>query len=86
MLTIQALVQRNWIRPPTTNPGVRCDVRVFQIPGGEIISADIASPCNADEATRRSIVAAVLRTGELPYRGYESVFDRQIIFTFVYED
>lgn len=85
ILTIQALVTQNWIRHPTTNPGVRCDVRVFQIPGGEIISTDIASPCNADEATRRSIIAAVMRTGELPYRGYESVFQREIIFTFSYD-
>lgn len=83
--TIRELVRRSWIRPPTTGPGVRCDVRVMQIPGGEIIDATIVSPCNADNATRRSITAAVLRVGTLPYRGYEDVFAREIVFTFVYD-
>ncbi|HKL50192.1 MAG TPA: protein TolA [Wenzhouxiangellaceae bacterium] len=82
--TIAELVTRNWIRPPTTQPGVRCSVRVVQIPGGEIIDQAIASPCNADPATRRSIIAAVERAAVLPYRGYEDVFEREIIFEFVY--
>jgi len=85
MITIQTLVTRNWTRPPTTRPGVACTVRVFQIPGGEIIAAEIVSPCNADQATRRSIVAAVNRVGELPYRGYESVFSREIDFVFRFD-
>lgn len=83
--TIRELVRRSWIRPPTTTPGVECSVRVVQIPGGEIIDASIVSPCNADEATRRSITAAVMRVGNLPYRGYEDVFERQITFVFVYD-
>lgn len=83
--TIRNLVSQNWIRPPTANPGVRCAVRVVQIPGGEIIDAAIVNPCNADDATRRSIIAAVNRTAELPYRGYESVFSREIEFIFRYD-
>jgi len=83
--TIRELVRRNWIRPPTTSPGVECSVRVVQIPGGEIIDATIVSPCNADDATRRSITAAVMRVGNLPYRGYEDVFERQITFVFSYD-
>jgi colicin import membrane protein len=58
---------------------------VVQIPGGEIIDASIVSPCNADAATRRSITAAVMRVGNLPYQGYEDVFERQITFVFRYE-
>lgn len=83
--TIRELVRRNWNRPPTTRPGVVCRVRVVQIPGGEIIAAEVVRPCNADEATRRSIVAAVMRVGELPYRGYESVFAREIDFDFRFD-
>ncbi|NBD95545.1 MAG: protein TolA [Gammaproteobacteria bacterium] len=82
--TIRELVRRSWIRPPTTAPGVECRVRVVQIPGGEIIAAEIIRPCNADAATRRSITAAVLRVGTLPYRGYEDVFAREIDFFFRY--
>jgi len=85
ILTIQTLVRRNWTRPPTTQPGMACTVKVFQIPGGEIINAEVARPCNADAATQRSIIAAVNRVGELPYRGYESVFQREIEFLFRYD-
>ncbi len=85
IITIRTLVTRNWRRPPTTRPGVACTVRVFQIPGGEIIAAEVVRPCNADEATRRSIIAAVNRVGELPYRGYESVFSREIEFVFRFD-
>jgi colicin import membrane protein len=56
-----------------------------QIPGGEVISAAIAGQCNADEATRRSLVAAVERAGTLPYRGFEDVFQREIDFIFRYD-
>ena len=78
-------VTRNWIRPPTTQSGIRCEVRVVQIPGGAIIDQAIAGRCNADESTRRSILAAVERTADLPYEGFEDVFSREIVFEFRYD-
>jgi len=83
--TIAELVRRNWRRPPTTQPGVRCRVRVVQIPSGVIIDQAVASPCNADQATRESIISAVQRTEQLPYEGYEDVFEREIDFIFSYD-
>jgi colicin import membrane protein len=82
---IQAFVTQNWLRPPTAKPGLRCTLKIVQIPGGEVISAAIAGACNADEATRRSILAAVERGGALPYRGFEDVFQREINFIFIYD-
>ena len=82
---IQAQVTANWLRPPTAQPGLRCRLAIVQIPGGEVISAEIRGRCNGDEATRRSIVQAVERTGALPYRGFEDVFAREIEFTFIYD-
>jgi colicin import membrane protein len=82
--TIAAVVTDNWLRPPTAKAGLRCKVRVVQIPGGEVISSSLAGSCNGDEATRRSILAAVDRTGILPYRGFEDVFQREIEFIFTY--
>ncbi|MBU1189206.1 MAG: cell envelope integrity protein TolA [Gammaproteobacteria bacterium] len=79
--SIAAAVRAAWVRPPTALDDIVCRVAVLQIPGGEVIEASIASPCNADAATRRSIVAAVQRN-DLPYQGYESVFERRINFTF----
>ena len=83
--TIRELVRRNWLRPPTTRAGVECRVRVVQIPSGVIIDQAIASPCNADTATRESILSAVQRTEQLPYEGYEEVFEREIVFNFRYD-
>ena len=82
---IQAFVTQNWLRPPTAQAGLRCTLKIVQIPGGEVISAAIAGQCNGDEATRRSILAAVERGGTLPYRGFEDVFERQIDFIFIYD-
>jgi len=83
---IQSQVTNNWFRPPTARPGLRCRLKIVQIPGGEVISSAIAGKCNADEATRRSLMAAVERAGSLPYRGFEEVFEREIDFIFTYDD
>lgn len=83
---IQSQVTNNWFRPPTARSGLRCRLKIVQIPGGEVISAVISGNCNADEATRRSLVAAVERAGSLPYRGFEDVFEREIDFIFTYDD
>jgi len=84
-LLVQQIVTDNWLRPPTARPGLRCILKIVQIPGGEVISAAISGACNGDEATRRSIVAAVERIDALPYRGYEEVFAREIDFEFKYD-
>jgi len=83
---IQSQVTNNWFRPPTARPGLRCRLKIVQIPGGQVISAAISGKCNADEATRRSLTAAVERAGSLPYRGFEDVFQREIDFIFTYDD
>lgn len=82
---IQSFVTQNWLRPPTAQPGLRCKLKIVQIPGGEVISAAIAGTCNGDEATRRSIIAAVERGGALPYRGFEDAFEREIDFIFIFD-
>jgi colicin import membrane protein len=84
-LAIQSVVTQNWLRPPTAQPGLKCTLKIVQIPGGEVISAAIAGKCNGDQATRRSIVAAVERVGILPYRGFENAFEREIDFIFIYD-
>lgn len=74
---------QNWMRPDTTQ-SVVCDVNIKQIPGGEVLSATVVEPCRTDALTKQSIEAAILRAQPLPYKGFESVFRREIIFTFCY--
>ncbi|MDX1570410.1 MAG: cell envelope integrity protein TolA [Xanthomonadales bacterium] len=81
--SIRILVTQNWRRPPSARSGTVCMVRVDQLPGGDVVSASVMAGCEADEITRRSIIDAVMRSEPLPYRGYESVFRRQLTFEFV---
>jgi len=49
-------------------------------------SAKVSPDCPFDEAGRRSIEAAVLNAQPLPYRGFETVFQRTINFNFTAQD
>jgi len=82
---IVKVVTDNWNRPDTAPAGVRCAVHIVQIRGGTVLSANIASPCNADPVTQESIKQAVTKAQPLPYKGYESVFQRDITFIFKYD-
>lgn len=82
---IQARIQRNWIRPASARPGLKCTVRVTQIPGGEVMGATLGA-CNGDEAVRQSIVSAVLRSSPLPAPPDPSLFERNLVIEFVPED
>ncbi len=82
---IQAAVTQNWNRPDSATAGLRCVLQIAQIPGGEVISVTVGTPCNADPATRNSIQQAVMRAAPLPYPGYEKVFQRNINFNFTYD-
>ncbi|MGH8124083.1 MAG: cell envelope integrity protein TolA [Rudaea sp.] len=82
---ITKVVTDNWNRPDTVQPGLRCSVHLIQLPGGTVMSAKTVSPCNADQITRTSIEQAITKAQPLPYRGYESVFQREITFIFKYD-
>ena len=85
VFALQQSVTSNWLRPDSAAPGLRCTVRIAQIPGGQVLSASVVPPCNGDDLTRRSLEAAVLRAQPLPYQGYEKVFERSIDFVFHYD-
>jgi hypothetical protein len=79
---IQKAVTKNWIQPDGI-VNARCEVHIIQLPGGSVESATVDSSCPYDDLGRRSVVNAVLRTETLPYKGFESVFRRNITLTFV---
>jgi colicin import membrane protein len=82
---IQARVQRNWIRPATARPGLKCTVKVTQIPGGEVVGASMGA-CNGDETVKQSILSAVLRSSPLPAPPDPALFERNLVIEFVPED
>ena len=75
-------IEQNWIRPASARPGLECEVRVTQIPSGDIVDVRIGR-CNGDDAVIRSIEAAVLRSSPLPRPPIPSLFERSldVIFT-----
>ncbi|KGM56606.1 membrane protein TolA [Lysobacter arseniciresistens ZS79] len=75
-----------WTRPETVPLGARCTLVIRQLPGGEVMSAEVSSPCAYDEMGRRSIEAAVLKAQPLPYAGFEKVFARTLTLNFVAQD
>jgi len=78
---IQQRVERNWNRPPSAHPGLECEVRVSQTPGGTVLSAQVTS-CNGDAAVKQSIEAAVLRSSPLPPPSDPSLFERNLVIVF----
>ena len=78
---IKARIERNWLRPPGTAVGLKCVVRVSQIPGGEVVQAEIQSS-SGSVAFDRSVEDAVLRASPLPVPNDPSLFDRNIVITF----
>ena len=78
---IQNAVTQNWLRPDNM-PALPCVVHITQLPGGDVMSAKVDSSCPYDESGRRSVENAVLRAQPLPYKGFESVFQRDLTFTF----
>ena len=69
------------MRPPGAKPGLECEVLVTQIPGGQVVDVQMGR-CNADDAVRRSIEAAVLRASPLPPPDDTALFERNLRFVF----
>ena len=82
---LTSLIQQNWFRPDNIPVGTVCPIQIVQIAGGRVISARVLPSCPFDESARASVENAVLRAQPLPYKGYESVFQRTITFNFKVE-
>nr|VFK23561.1 MAG: colicin import membrane protein [Candidatus Kentron sp. MB]VFK27943.1 MAG: colicin import membrane protein [Candidatus Kentron sp. MB]VFK74472.1 MAG: colicin import membrane protein [Candidatus Kentron sp. MB] len=78
---IKSEVERNWVRTIGSAKGLKCKLKVTQIPTGEVVNvAVIASSGNT--AFDRSAVAAVFKSSPLPRPKDSSIFDRNIVLTF----
>lgn len=82
---IRQRVERNWIRPAGAVKGLECEVRVRQIPGGDVVDVRMGR-CNGDATVMRSIEAAVYKASPLPRPPDPSLFEKELIFRFAPED
>lgn len=81
----ESALQRQ-IRVRWSNPGVpqgaTCRLYIRQLPGGMVVSTEVREPCQFDERARRSLEAAVLKAQPLAYRGFERMFERDMLMSF----
>lgn len=80
---LRGAIQAQWLRPPSLPDDAACRVRIRQLPGGEVVSAEVMPDCAFDETGQRSLERAVLRAQPLPYQGFEQVFERDLVVRFV---
>lgn len=78
---IAARIQRAWLRPPTAQPGISCELHVTQVPGGTVTNVRLGN-CNGDAAVRESIIAAAYRASPLPAPSDPAIFDPNLDITF----
>ncbi|GHC09005.1 hypothetical protein GCM10010080_25120 [Thermomonas carbonis] len=85
-VALKDAITRQWTRPESIQVGVPCQVRIRQIPGGEVVEVQVSGSCPYDALGKRSLEAAVLKASPLPYAGFEDAFNRDVILTFRPED
>jgi colicin import membrane protein len=78
---IEQRVVRNWNRPASARPGLECEVKVAQTPGGAVLSVQLGR-CNGDAAVRQSIENAVMRSSPLPPPPDPRLFERNLVLVF----
>jgi colicin import membrane protein len=74
-------IERNWIRPPSAQAGLECELDVTQATGGTVIDVRIGR-CNGDQAVRESITNAVYRSSPLPAPPDPRAFQRKLKIVF----
>ncbi|MDH3490915.1 MAG: cell envelope integrity protein TolA [Gammaproteobacteria bacterium] len=75
---IQQKIYRNWKVPASAQDDLFCSVRVRQARGGDVLGVSFVR-CNGDEAVKRSIEAAILRSSPLPDPPEPNLFDPNIL-------
>ena len=82
IVALQDAILRQWTRPESVKLDDVCQVLIRQIPGGEVVSVEIAPSCPSDALGRRSVEAAILKASPLPYAGFEDAFIRDPVLKF----
>lgn len=82
---IYAAIYPHWANAsysPNLKPDSTCTASIVQMPGGDILSVEILPDCAFAKESQSALVAAVRRSAPLPYRSFESVYQREIHMTF----
>ena len=75
-------IEAEWIRPESVPLDAACPVKIRQLPGGMVVSVEVMPECGYDANGKDSVQRAVVKASPLPYRGFESVFNRNLLVRF----
>ncbi len=75
---IQQRIRQSWSVPASARADTRCTVRVRQLRNGEVVGVTIVSCDNADDAVRRSVVAAIEKSSPLPEPRNPDLFESNL--------
>ena len=75
---IRQRIRRFWSVPASAQADTRCTVRVRQLRNGDVVDVSIVSCENADDAVRRSVVAAIQKSSPLPEPSNPDLFDSNL--------
>ncbi|MBC7983916.1 MAG: cell envelope integrity protein TolA [Candidatus Obscuribacterales bacterium] len=78
-------IERAWIKPPSTQRGLECELTVTQAPGGAVLSVKLGK-CNGDKAVQQSIEMAAHRASPLPLPPDARLFERVLTLNFRPQD
>lgn len=79
---LQREIVSRWQWPVQAPKGSACKVRVSQRRGGEVVASIPMPECSFDESGKASIQDAIAKASPLPYEGFESVFQPELILNF----
>ncbi|WP_439449818.1 TonB C-terminal domain-containing protein [Stenotrophomonas sp. ATs4] len=83
--SIRSRVLENWLRPASVLPGQHCSARIVQLATGTVINVETQADCQFDAVGRTSLEDAVRRAQPLPTKGFERVYVRDLLMTFIAE-
>lgn len=81
---IRRAVSKKWILPENL-PNTSCVVHLIVVPGGDLISVRVDEACPYDAQGRQSLEQAIWLAQPLPYKGYESIWQRTLDVSFMPE-
>lgn len=84
-MALHKRILAHWVKPPTVQPGQRCRLTLRQLPGGNVLEAEVDPECEFDAVGQASLRQAVMRAQPLPYHGFEPVFEREVLLRVVAE-
>lgn len=79
---LQRAIVSRWDWPVHAPQGSACKVRISQRAGGEVTNSIPTPECSFDESGKASIQDAIAKASPLPYEGFESVFQSELILNF----